>query len=103
MSNVQGCLYGARAAAPDKLRIVHVRLSKGVSDRECQFVRQQGRDGVAYLRELLHLVPAELECVREALNPRCLANGDPAPPPIGEAHPLHVARRAGEITACDGT
>ncbi len=103
MSNVQCCLYRTRAAATDKLRLVHVGLSERVPYRKRQFVRQQRRDGVAYLRELLHLVPAELESVWETLNPRRLANGDPAPSPIGKAHPLHVAGRSGEIAACDGT
>ena len=103
MSNVQGCLYGAWPAAPDKLRPVHVTLSKRVPYLKRQFVRQQGGDGVAYLCVLLYLVSAALESVWEALNPRSLANGDPAPSPVGESHPLHVAGRAGEITACDST
>ena len=89
--------------APEKLRFIHVRLSKRILYRKCQFVRQQWWHGVAYLRELLHLVPAELEGVRETLKTRRLANGDPAPSPVWEAHPLHVAGRAGEITARDGT
>ena len=90
-------------ATADKLGPVYVRLSKRILYRKCKFVRQQWGNGVAYLRELLYLVPAELESVREALNPRRFANGDSAPSAVREAYPLHVAGRAGEIAARDGT
>ena len=103
MSNSQGCLYGARTTATRELRLAYICLAKSIFHGKGQFVRHQRRNGVAYLRELLYFVTAELEEIWKTLKSRRLANGDSAPSTVEEPHSLHVACRPREVAARDGT
>src|SRR5208337_1211716 len=62
-------------------------------------VCEEGRDGVAYLVVRARPRSAELEPVREALQPRGLAYREPFPPSVRQPYPVHVAREAREVPA----